>query len=260
MPASLGLYTTLVTSGLGLTRKRAEALRAAGLEHMQVSVQDADAATAERIAGVSSVKQKQAAIALVEGAGLRLLRSTSCSTAPTSIASARSSISPAEPGAPTGWSSPTRSTTAGGSRTARRSCPPGIRWSARRTIAQDRDAALQGADADHSSCCPTTSRSCPRPATAAGARYYIVVAPDGKALPCHGAYADPHARPAQRAGPLARLDLAASRPAFQAFRGDALDEGALPELPAEGGGLRRLPLPGVRAHRRRRQRRSGLHR
>src|SRR5881296_4300756 len=50
---TLGLYTTLVTSGLGLTRKRAEAFRAAGLEHVQVSVQDSDPETAERIAGVS---------------------------------------------------------------------------------------------------------------------------------------------------------------------------------------------------------------
>src|SRR5258705_11497308 len=67
---SLGLYTTLVTSGLGLTRKRAEALRTAGPEHIQVSVQDADAAVAERIGGVGSVKQKQAAIALVRELGV----------------------------------------------------------------------------------------------------------------------------------------------------------------------------------------------
>jgi pyrroloquinoline quinone biosynthesis protein E len=58
-----------VTSGLGLTRKRAEALRDAGLEHVQVSIQDADAESAERIAGVSSVKQKRAAIALVKELG-----------------------------------------------------------------------------------------------------------------------------------------------------------------------------------------------
>src|SRR5262249_51651438 len=38
----LGLYTTLVTSGVGLTRARAEALREAGLEHIQISLQDAD--------------------------------------------------------------------------------------------------------------------------------------------------------------------------------------------------------------------------
>ena len=66
---SIGLYSTLVTSGLGLTRKRAEALREAGLEHVQVSIQDSDTESAERIAGVSSVKQKRAAIALVKELG-----------------------------------------------------------------------------------------------------------------------------------------------------------------------------------------------
>jgi PqqA peptide cyclase len=66
---SIGLYSTLVTSGLGLTRKRAEALRDAGLEHVQVSIQDSDTESAERIAGVSSVKQKWAAIALVKELG-----------------------------------------------------------------------------------------------------------------------------------------------------------------------------------------------
>jgi pyrroloquinoline quinone biosynthesis protein E len=66
---SIGLYSTLVTSGLGLTRKRAEALKDAGLEHVQISIQDADTANAERIAGVRSVKQKQAAVALVQELG-----------------------------------------------------------------------------------------------------------------------------------------------------------------------------------------------
>src|SRR3990170_3018002 len=69
---SLGLYSTLVTSGLGLTRARAERLREAGLEHIQVSIQDADPETAERIAGVSSVKQKRAAVAIVKELGFAL--------------------------------------------------------------------------------------------------------------------------------------------------------------------------------------------
>jgi pyrroloquinoline quinone biosynthesis protein E len=63
---ALGLYQTLVTSGLGLTPARAERLKAAGLEHVQISFQDADTASAERIAGVRSVKQKRAAAALVK--------------------------------------------------------------------------------------------------------------------------------------------------------------------------------------------------
>src|SRR5829696_6598748 len=50
----LGLYQTLVTSGLGLVRGRAERLKATGLEHVQISIQDADTASAERIAGVRS--------------------------------------------------------------------------------------------------------------------------------------------------------------------------------------------------------------
>ena len=65
----LGLYSTLVTSGLGLTRPRAERLRDAGLEHIQISIQDSDVEIAEKIAGVSSVKQKRAAAALVKELG-----------------------------------------------------------------------------------------------------------------------------------------------------------------------------------------------
>jgi PqqA peptide cyclase len=66
---SLDLYTTLVTSGLGLTRARAERLHQIGLEHIQISIQDVDPEVAERIAGVSSVKQKRAAAAIVKELG-----------------------------------------------------------------------------------------------------------------------------------------------------------------------------------------------
>ena len=52
-------------------------------------------------------------------------------------------------------------------------------------------------------------------------------------------------------------DLGAS-PAFEAYRGTELDEGALPLLRAQGDRLRRLPLPGAGADRRRRQHGSGL--
>jgi PqqA peptide cyclase len=65
----VGLYSTLVTSGLGLTPTRAERLKDAGLEHIQISMQDSDPEIAERIAGVRSVKHKQAAAALVRELG-----------------------------------------------------------------------------------------------------------------------------------------------------------------------------------------------
>src|SRR5438132_7305745 len=65
----LGLYTTLVTSGVGLTRERAEALRDAGLEHIQISLQDADPDMADRVAGTRAAHLKQAAAALARELG-----------------------------------------------------------------------------------------------------------------------------------------------------------------------------------------------
>ena len=65
----VGLYTTLVTSGVGLTRDRAMGLRDAGLEHVQISIQDSDSASADRIAGMRALPQKEAAVSLVRELG-----------------------------------------------------------------------------------------------------------------------------------------------------------------------------------------------
>jgi pyrroloquinoline quinone biosynthesis protein E len=46
-----GLYTNLITSGIGLTEKRIAELEAAGLDHVQLSLQGTDAAMADRIGG-----------------------------------------------------------------------------------------------------------------------------------------------------------------------------------------------------------------
>ena len=45
--ADVGLYTNLITSGVGLNRRLFDALVAARLDHLQLSIQDADAASAE---------------------------------------------------------------------------------------------------------------------------------------------------------------------------------------------------------------------
>ena len=47
--SSAGLYTNLITSGLALDRARFAALVEAGLDHVQLSIQDAEPAGAERI-------------------------------------------------------------------------------------------------------------------------------------------------------------------------------------------------------------------
>jgi pyrroloquinoline quinone biosynthesis protein E len=56
-----GLYSTLVTAGIHLTRERAAQLKAAGLDHVQVSIQSPDPAENDRIAGTRSFERKLAA-------------------------------------------------------------------------------------------------------------------------------------------------------------------------------------------------------
>ncbi|HET6376652.1 MAG TPA: pyrroloquinoline quinone biosynthesis protein PqqE [Methylocella sp.] len=46
-----GLYTNLITSGIGLTREKVSELAGAGLDHVQLSIQDSDEQSADRIAG-----------------------------------------------------------------------------------------------------------------------------------------------------------------------------------------------------------------
>jgi pyrroloquinoline quinone biosynthesis protein E len=67
---SAGLYSTLVTSGLGLTPVRAARLRDAGIDHIQISFQDAERESAETIAGTRSWEAKHAAAKAVTELGL----------------------------------------------------------------------------------------------------------------------------------------------------------------------------------------------
>jgi pyrroloquinoline quinone biosynthesis protein E len=60
-----GLYTNLITSGVGLDRKRARELRAAGLDSAQLSFQADDAALADAIAGARAHERKIAAASAI---------------------------------------------------------------------------------------------------------------------------------------------------------------------------------------------------
>src|SRR6185295_14553240 len=48
--AKVGLYSNLITSAVGLTRQRLATLAERGLDHVQISLQDTQAANADRIA------------------------------------------------------------------------------------------------------------------------------------------------------------------------------------------------------------------
>jgi pyrroloquinoline quinone biosynthesis protein E len=69
----VGLYSNLITSGVLLDRARLAQLVEAGLEHVQLSFQDAEPAGADRIAGLPHAHEKKLAVAaLVREAGLPL--------------------------------------------------------------------------------------------------------------------------------------------------------------------------------------------
>jgi PqqA peptide cyclase len=65
----VGLYTNLITSGLGFATRRAEQLREAGLDHVQISIQADEQALSDRIAGTASFERKLVAARLVKQLG-----------------------------------------------------------------------------------------------------------------------------------------------------------------------------------------------
>jgi pyrroloquinoline quinone biosynthesis protein E len=71
--ARVGLYTNLITSGIGLTEERITALAEAGLDHVQLSIQDCEPRTGDEIAGYEGAfARKIKAAQWVSRAGLPL--------------------------------------------------------------------------------------------------------------------------------------------------------------------------------------------
>jgi pyrroloquinoline quinone biosynthesis protein E len=181
---SLGLYTTLVTSGLGLTRARAEGLREAGLEHVQISIQDADSETAERIAGVSSVKQKRAAAAVVKELGFAFSINVVLHRANLDRIGAIIDLA-AELGADRlelantqyyGWALENRA-----------SLMPTREQVARAQVTAEDAMRRYKGRMQILFVLPDYFERYPKPCYGGWGKLYLVVAPDGKVLPCHGA-------------------------------------------------------------------------
>jgi pyrroloquinoline quinone biosynthesis protein E len=70
--AACGLYSNLITSGVLLDEARIRRLAQAGLEHVQISFQDSEPESANRIAGFAGHRKKLEVAALVRAAGLPL--------------------------------------------------------------------------------------------------------------------------------------------------------------------------------------------
>jgi len=58
-----GLYTNLITSAVGITQETLGALAETGLDHVQISIQDSEAASADRIAGYAGAFARKRALA-----------------------------------------------------------------------------------------------------------------------------------------------------------------------------------------------------
>jgi PqqA peptide cyclase len=180
----LGLYTTLVTSGLGLTRVRAERLREAGLEHIQISIQDADPEIAEKIAGVSSVKQKQAAAAIVKELGFAFSINVVLHRANLDRIGPIIDLA-AELGADRlelantqyyGWATENRAML----------MPTREQLARAQGTAEDAMRRYKG-KMQILFVLPDYFEKYPKPCYGGWGKLYLVVAPDGKVLPCHGA-------------------------------------------------------------------------
>jgi pyrroloquinoline quinone biosynthesis protein E len=214
---ALGLYTTLVTSGVGLTRSRAEKLRTAGLEHIQVSVQDTDPATADRIAGMSAGRQKASAMTLVRELGFAFSINVVLHRANIDHVGALIDLA-ANLGADRvelantqyyGWALENRKSL----------MPTAAQVAAAAGVADAAILRYRGR-MQILYVLPDYHEAYPKPCYGGWGRHYLVVAPDGRTLPCHGAT---HIS-------TLRFDSVRDRAlgwiwehsaAFQAFRGDA---------------------------------------
>jgi pyrroloquinoline quinone biosynthesis protein E len=214
---SLGLYTTLVTSGIGLTRPRAEKLRQAGLEHVQISLQDTDTAMADRIAGMSGIRQKMAATAIVRELGFafsinvvlhraNLDRVGEIIELAAGLGADRLELANTQY---YGWGLENR-----------RALMP--------TRAQVERAAAIAEDAKRRHAAtmqilyvlPDYFEETPKPCYGGWGRFYLVVMPDGRTLPCHGA-TQITTLSFDNARDRSLRWIWDESPAFQAFRGDA---------------------------------------
>ena len=68
----LGFYTNLITSALSLTPAKAEQLKVAGLDHVQISIQAAEPSLSDQIAGTPSYHRKIAAARAAKALGFPL--------------------------------------------------------------------------------------------------------------------------------------------------------------------------------------------
>jgi pyrroloquinoline quinone biosynthesis protein E len=213
-----GLYTNLITSAIGLDTDRLERLKAAGLDHVQVSIQDTDAATADRIAGYNGAHaRKQVFAQTVTGLGMALTvnavihraniaRLTELVDLAASLGAGRVEIAHAQY---YGWALRNRN-----------ALMPTRDQIDRAMQEMDQLQARYAGKLSIDSVIPDYYARRPKPCMGGWGRRSLNVTPTGLVLPCHAAQTIPNLEFwSVRDHSLA--DIWAHSPAFEAFRGTA---------------------------------------
>lgn len=211
-----GLYSNLITSGVLLTAEALDALVGAGIDHVQLSFQDSEAAGAERIGGYRGAQAKKIAAAqMITAAGLPLTtnfvvhrqnleRLEAMIALGEALGSGRMEIAHAQY---YGWGLLNRDAL----------LPTREQLDRATEVVEAARARLKGrVTIDY--VVPDYHAARPKACMSGWGRRFINVSPAGKALPCHAAETLPGiAFPSVREMPLAEIWNQSD--AFQRFRG-----------------------------------------
>ena len=250
-----GLYTNLITSGIGVSEKLFAQLVEAGLDHAQLSFQGADKETNDRLGHYAgSWERKRAFAAMVTKAGLPLTINAVIHRANLGQVGAFIDLA-VELGARRlevahtqyyGWALANRAAL----------MPPKAEVDKSIAVVEEARARLKG-ELVIDMVVPDYYARYPKPCAGGWGRIAINVSPSGKVLPCHAAETIPglefwNVRDRSLSRYLARQS------GFQGFSRHGMDARTLPLVRPARDRLGRLPLPGAGADRRRAQRRSRL--
>ena len=243
-----GLYTNLITSAVGITAETLRKLADAGLDHVQISIQDSERASADHIAGYEGAFARKHALA-AEVVRLKIPLTVNAVMHRANIdrigamvdlalalGASRVEIAHAQY---YGWALNNRAALMPTAEQVERAAAEVEELRRRHHGEIVIDAVV-----------PDYYARLPKPCVGGWGRRSLNVTPAGKVLPCHAAEIDPRPRILVGARAFARRHLG-ELAGVQRLPRHRLDAGAVPELRAPRDRFRRLPLPGLRADRRR---------
>ena len=250
----LGYYSNLITSGVGLNERRIAALKDGGLDHIQVSFQDSTREINDFLSSTRTFELKRRVAKLVKQYDFPMvlnvvLHRLNIDHVQQLLEMALELEAEYVELANTqyyGWAYVNRD-----------QLLPSREQLVRAEEAVNRFRERVGSAMKIYFVVPDYHERRPKACMNGWGAVFLCLTADGLALPCHEArmlpgLEFPNVR--DHEPPLDLVRLAGLQPVPRG----RMDEGALPQLPREGEGLRRLPLPGVHAHRRSGERRPGV--